>query len=203
MRSNNNNMVDCTDEKILNIREEERKKQFNTLDTGIYLGGKILKFEQQVFMNAFSISLPENMGGMPMEYAKVKYPSEFRPQIILTTPELDVNLGFTLFPEESGKEDLESIAERIMRVIKRVHPDYRIYPVKNLGKKEGAYFSFRSHALDSDLYNMSLVMKIKGRLLQGSFNCAYQKHSEWRNIVLMMWNTIQEWKEDEECALKE
>lgn len=58
-----------TDETILKLREEEKKKQFNTLETGIYLGGQILEFETQVLMNTFSISLPKIMGIMPIEYA--------------------------------------------------------------------------------------------------------------------------------------
>lgn len=190
-----------TDEEILKLREEEKKKQFNTLETGIYLGGKILKFKKQILMDTFSISLPEIMEVMPMEYARVKYPSEFRPQILLTTPELDVNLGFTLFSKEVGDNTIEVLAEQVMRVIKRVHPDYLIYPGKRLKEGKGYFFSFRSHALDSDLYNMSLLLGIKGRLLQGSFNCIYSQHTEWRKIVLMLWETIQEWEEEEECGL--
>ncbi|MBQ9989549.1 MAG: hypothetical protein IJP31_01190 [Lachnospiraceae bacterium] len=187
-----------TDEMILKLREEEKKKRFNTLETGIYLGGQILEFETQILMDTFSISLPKIMGTMPMEYARIKYPSEFRPQILLTTPELDVNLGFTLF-NEFGSE-VKAVAERIMRGIKRAYPDYPIYPGKGIREGKGYFFSFRSHALDSDVYNMSLVMKLKDRLLQGSFNCIYQQHTEWRKIVLMLWETIQEWEEEKECV---
>ncbi len=189
------------DEQILKLREEEKKKQFNTLETGIYIGGDILCFERRAILNTLSLSLPYTMTVMPIEFARIKYPSEFRPQVILTTPELDVNLGFTLLTDVFGGIDLEELADRMMNMIKRVYPDYRIYPGKRLKHLEGYFFSFRSHALDSDLYNMTLVMKIKDRLLQGSFNCLYKQHTEWRKIVLMMWETIQEWEEEEECVL--
>lgn len=182
------------DEEILKLREEEKKRQFNTLETGIYLKGDVLKFKKQILMDAFSISLPEVIGGMPMEYARIKYPSEFRPQVILTTPELDANFGFTLFPSEVSNKDLKAVAGRIRRVIKRAHPDYQLYPGKYICEEKGYYFGFRSHALDSDLYNMSLLMQIKDRLLQGSFNCIYKEYIEWKNIVLMIWETIQEWE---------
>lgn len=188
-----------TDEMILKLREEEKKKQFNTLEKGIYLGGQILEFETQILMDTFSISLPKILGIMPIEYARIKYPSEFRPQILLTTTELDTNLGFTLFNEFYGSE-VKIMAERIMRGISRAHPDYPVYPGKSIQEGKGYYFSFRSHALDSDVYNMSLIMKLKDRLLQSSFNCIYQQHTEWRKIVLLLWETIQEWEEEEECV---
>ncbi len=188
-----------TDEMILKLREEEKKKQFNTLEKGIYLGGQILEFETQILMDTFSISLPKIMGIMPIEYARIKYPSEFRPQILLTTMELDTNLGFTLFNEFYGSE-VKTMGERIMRGISRAHPDYPVYPGKSIQEGKGYFFSFRSHALDSDVYNMSLIMKLKDRLLQSSFNCIYQQHTEWRKIVLLLWETIQEWEEEEECV---
>ena len=42
---------------------------------------------------------------MPIEYARVKYPSKFRPQIILTTPDLSVNCGFMMYPKELQCDD--------------------------------------------------------------------------------------------------
>ncbi len=191
--------MEYKDEQILKLREEEKRQQFSTLQTGIYLGGNILKFREEIFMDAFSVSLPETMKILPEEYAKVKYPSEFRPQILLSTPELEVNLGFTLFPDIPSTEELKTMGEGVMQGIKRAHPDCILYPAKYIQEGKGYYFSFRSHALDEDIYNMSLLMQLENGLLQGSFNCLYRQHSEWKKVVVMIWETIEEWKEEEEC----
>ena len=83
-----------TDEEILEKREQRKKETYTTLEEGLYLGGEVVSFERKELFELFSIMLPAEWKQMPPEYAKVKYPSEFRPQIILTTDDLEVNMGF-------------------------------------------------------------------------------------------------------------
>lgn len=46
---------------------------------------KVLHFHQKTVMNSFMIYLSDNMGLIPKELARIKYPSEFRPRVLLTT----------------------------------------------------------------------------------------------------------------------
>lgn len=55
---------------------------------------------------------------MSKEYARIKYPSEFRPQIVITTLNLSVNLGFTVFSHEIQNDTMKMI-ERIRAAIHR------------------------------------------------------------------------------------
>lgn len=180
------------DEDILKKREEEKRKKYSTIESGIFLDGKILNFEKKELLDEITVYVPESMILMPKEYARVKYPSEFRPQVIFTTMDLSVNLGFTVFPEEIFSNDVKKIAEQTQGAIHRAYPDYLIYPCKDINNTGGCYFSFRSHAMDSDLYNMSLVMALGKKLIQGSFNCYYKDFKKWEKMVVMIWESVQE-----------
>lgn len=146
-------------------------------------------------MKNFSMYLPDNnekffMGVMSNELAKIKYPSEFRPKVIFTTLDLSVNMGFSLFHRKLQDDEIEKMCERIMSAIKREHADYRFYGHKKMNKVLGYRFSFRSHAMDSDLYNMMLIAQLKNHTVLGNFNCLYKDYDKWEKVVVLMWETI-------------
>lgn len=184
--------MEYEDSIILHKREEEKKKKYSTLETGFYLDGRIIKFQRENIYNSFSICLPDNITKMPEEYARIKYPSEFRPGLIFTTMDLKVNMGFTVLPYLMTCEEMEPLAEHMRRAIHRANPDYLIYPSEVLEKNAGVWFAFRSHAMDSDIYNMMLVIPVGKQTLQGSFNCPYQEYGKWKKMVKLMWESIEE-----------
>ena len=184
------------DEEILAKREEAKKEKYTTIEDGIYLDGRILTFTRKTLSGALSICLPDVMEQMPEDYARIKYPSEFRPGIIMTTGDLSVNMGFTVFPAETLDGDRKTVMEHIRAVLHRSNPDCRMYPCEDLKETEGSYFTFRSHAMDSDLYNMLLLASVGDKLLQSNFNCYYKDHMKWKKIVQMIWETI--WEAEEE-----
>jgi len=178
------------DEEIIKKREDLKREKFNTLEHGIYMDGKILRFTRENFLGVFSLVVPEIMKQMPKEYTKIKYPSEFRPQIILTTMDLSVNMGFTVFPSGLIGDDKLKLLQHMREAVQRSNPDYKMYSCESLSDIQGGYFAFRSHAMDSDIYNMLFLSDIEDKLIQGSFNCYYKDYEKWKSIVLMMWNTI-------------
>ena len=178
------------DELILKKREQMKMEAHTELDDGLYLNGELVHFERKELLETLSIMLPDSWKLMPEEYARVKYPSEFRPQVILTTPDLSINLGFTAFSEMIQNGEPGKVTERVMSAIHRNNPDYQIYPYEVLEKINGCWFAFRSHAMDSDLYNMMLLVPVGKRLVLASFNCPYKDYQKWKKAVLMMWNTI-------------
>ena len=180
------------DELILKKREQAKTEAYTTLEKGMYLGGKMVYFERKELLDVLSILLPDSWKQMPEEYARIKYPSEFRPQIIITTVDLSVNIGFTVFPTEIQTEDTLKMSERMKAAIHRSNPDYLMNSCTNMKEISGSWFSFRSHAMDSDLYNMMMIASIGERTIQGSFNCLYKDYLKWNKAVLLMWNSILE-----------
>ncbi len=180
------------DELILKKREQAKAEKYSTLEEGMYLDGKMVHFERKELLNALSIMLPDSWKQMPEEYARVKYPSEFRPQIIITTADLSVNLGFTAFPTEIQADDTLMVLERMRAAIHRSNTDYLMFSCANMKEIKGSWFAFRSHAMDSDLYNMMMIASIEKRTIQGSFNCPYGAYQKWKKAVLLMWDSALE-----------
>ena len=178
------------DEIIIRRREEEKQKQYTTLDNGVYIDGKMIEFDRRRICEKFSVMFPTMWKRMPDEFMKIKYPSEFRPQEILTSPDLSINFGFTVFIQKMQKTT-QDIAEQMQRVIHRAYPDYQMYSGGQLEKNESTWFAFRSHALDSDLYNMMLVVKMQDTSIQGVFNCPYSIWPGWKKIVTQIWETME------------
>lgn len=179
------------DEIILQKREEIRKVKFHSVENGFFVAGKIVRFNPQKIMNSFLIYLPDNMGLMPKELAKIKYPSEFRPRVLLTTLDLSTNLGFSLFHRKIQDDELQKMCERMMGAIKREHADYRFLGSQNISGIQGYQFSFRSHAMDTDLFNMMLIAQVGEQTVLGNFNCLYKDYESWKELILATWKTIQ------------
>lgn len=178
------------DEEILRKKEEIKKEKYNTLEDGFYMDGTIIKFERKELLETLEVLLPNTMKQMPQAYARIKYPSEFRPQKIFTTVDLSVNMGFTVFPSEIQNNEIKQLSERMKAAIHRANPDYRMYSTECLSETKGWWFAFRSHAMDSDLYNMMLAVTLGMKLVQCSFNCYYKDYQKWKKVVLMMWESI-------------
>ncbi len=179
------------DELILMKREKKKAENYNSLQDGYYIDGKIVHFNKEKVMKNFSMYLPDNMGVMSNELAKIKYPSEFRPKVIFTTLDLSVNMGFSLFHRKIQDDEMEKMCGRIMSSLKREHMDYRFYGCKKMDKVSGYRFSFRSHVMDSDLYNMMLIVQLKEHSVLGNFNCLYKDRDKWEKVIVLMWETIQ------------
>lgn len=179
------------DEIILMKREKKKKEKYTSLEEGYYIDGKIVHFNESKIMKNFSMYLPDNMDVMSDELAKVKYPSEFRPKVIFTTLDLSVNMGFSIFYRTIKDNEMEKMCERIMTAIKREHMDYRFYGQKKMEKVLGYRFSFRSHAMDNDLFNMMLIAQLAEHTVFSNFNCLYKDYDKWEKVVELMWNTIQ------------
>lgn len=178
------------DEEILRKREELKKEKFNSLEGGYYIDGKVVGFQKKEIMNCFSILVPDIMGIMPEQFARIKYPSEFRPQVILTTLNLSTNIGFSLFYRSIELDEIENLSWRMEAAIKRDHPDYRFQGEQKMKKVDGYRFSFRSHALDDDLFNLMSVVHLKRHTALVSFNCLYKKYKQWEEPIVLMLETI-------------
>lgn len=186
------------DIEILKKREEQKKEKYQTLEDGIYLDGRILNFERKVVLNTFTMLIPDTMKQMPKEYARIKYPSEFRPQQIFTTSDLDVNMGFTVFSKQIQQEDRMELLQQMQETIYRANQDGKQNACVLLKQVSGGYFTFRSHVMDSDLFQMMALITAGEWLIQGNFHCVYSEHIKWKRIVLLMLETIQILEKEED-----
>ena len=60
------------DDKILEKRERKKKEIYTTLESGMYLDGKIIHFKRRELFGAFSVMFPDSWKQMPIEYARIQ-----------------------------------------------------------------------------------------------------------------------------------
>ena len=179
------------DEQILKKRENRLKEIYSTLKSGVYIQGCILTFNREVIHDLFSMMIPKSFDIMPENYAKVKYTSEFRPQYLLTSADLTVNLGFNVFPDHLTTTDMKQVVERVKQTLQNGPNATKFKEAMTIKELDGYYFDFRQHVMDSDIYQMMAFFRINQQLHQFSFNCLYSRFSDWKPIALQMLESIE------------
>ncbi len=87
------------DEEILEAKRRIERENYTTLETGIYAGEELITFKKaSLFNELIHIHLPEQFVLMPDLIKAVKYPSQNAPELIMTSLDSTVNIGFNLMP---------------------------------------------------------------------------------------------------------
>jgi hypothetical protein len=186
------------DEEIAEQKYQERRKRYSGIETGIYSGDEFIEFLETCLFEQVNIMLPASFHDMPADEARRKYPSEQRPQIIKTNREGTIDFGFNLLDETIEEEQLESVAHDFVRVMKRLYPRNLCLKVE---KGQGISFpyaavEFISTAIDGSLYNMVVLMSIKGKMMQMLFNCPCDRKEDWAGCLLQIREKISEYEEE-------
>ena len=197
MNSNQNkgnlNYIEFDENMLLHQRELFYKEKYATLKEGMYIDNRLEKFANaKLFDKQMEIMLPESFGIMPDSYVEIKYPSQFRPQIILTKADLSVNLGFTLFAQKASEEELEGLAIQMKNIIKRTNPAIQFYSqeITNTTNCKKVWFDFRTQALDEAIYNIQFLTIVNSYIMQGVFNCLYRNVDEWYEMIKQIIESI-------------
>lgn len=189
------------DEKILEYRKRARDEKYCSLETGMYIKDEFIQFERKViFQEKMSIILPTTFVDLPSNIAKLKYISEQRPQIIKTSLDTTVNLGFTMTDIEIHPEQVEALCKQAKSALKRVNPAIIFYEGQVESDLSLGWFEFKSYGIDSNAYNLMFVTIIKGKMLHGVFICNYDDALEWRDAARQMMHSIRDISKEEKDA---
>ncbi len=191
--------IEFDEKKLLYQRALRYKEKYSTLETGMFIRDKMETFSKgRLFDGKMEIMLPDSFGIMPDDYAKVKYPSHFRPQYIFTNMDLSVNLGFSLFGQKAGEEELEDIAAHLRNMLKRSNPSVQFYgqEMKKTCKCAKVQYDFRTQALDEAIYNVHFLAAINGRIMHGIFNCLYRETDDWYEMVGQIIESVRDSSKD-------
>lgn len=182
------------DEKILEYRRRARKEKFSSLETGMYINNELITFSEiQLFNNQVAIMLPDSFVDMPLGIAKIKYPSEQRPQIIKTSMDTTTNFAFNLFNTVIEDGQIADATTQFKNVIARVNPAYVFYHFVVEGSpKTIGWFDFKSYCVDANVYNLVYLTVIQNKLLHGMFSCLYKDALEWQDVLPQIIKTIRE-----------
>jgi hypothetical protein len=174
--------------------DENKIPEERSIYTGVRICGKWIYFERQLFAgDSISMMVPKNFVPMTQEAAKIKYPSEHRPETILTDETGTINLMFQYMEGEVDSETIETFRNQVFGLMKYANPGIKEREVGEVDI-EGhhiAYVEFTNNALGGKLYNLMFYISIKGRPLMGSFNCITKDVKYWQPVAVEMMKSIE------------
>lgn len=171
------------------------------IGTGVKILGKWIYFEKRLLANdTITMMLPKNFAPMSLEEARLKYPSEHRPETILTDETGTKNLLFQYMDGKVTSTTIESFRNQIFGMMKRVNPGIKEREIGtvNIAGKQIAYVEFSNTTMDGKLYNLMFYLAVNGQPLMGSFNCQTKEMKYWRDIVFEMIQSIEIIRKEEE-----
>lgn len=203
------------DEKILDMmnqveaakengKEEINKKQADktgsnhfheySIYTGVKIYGKMYQFERRIFEeNGISMMVPEEFTAMSEETARLKYPSEHRPDTILTDNTETVNILFQFMEGEVESSTIKDFRNQVFGLMKYVNPGIKEREIGEIDIEGNtiAYVEFSNNAIGGKLYNLMFYMSINGKPLMGSINCLTKDVKYWRPVAIEMMQSIE------------
>lgn len=189
------------DEEILALRVAEQYRKKHSIFNEVFIDGELYDFERReiTFPSSenyqFSIILPKNIDTLSPEHVKIKYPSENRPEIILSN--YNATLNFTFYYTPSSILDYKTRLTQYKAVFKQLNPSCIFFSEQLAGLENGltiANFDLCSSALDGDIYysyfftDLPTTPQIE---LLGTFSCPFHLQSEWTPLFLQMIETIE------------
>ena len=179
------------DETLIELRRLRQKENSDE----IYVKGELVEFEiNKLFDNKMEINLPKEFIDMPIDLAKIKYPTDNRPQVIKTDLLGRTNFAFNLFEQPALPSEINDIARSFLAVIKKANPATILYEKGNeiLGESRISWFDFKGYAVDFQMYYLYYFTVIDGNLLHGLFNCKMDDMEEYKDVVFVAMRSIQD-----------
>lgn len=95
------------DERIIHLRNEERKKKFTDLSTGMYIKEQLITFERYPIEEMeFTLILPSGYSRLGQDIINRKYPSVDRPDIVIGNEAGDVVFTFSILQDHITDDEL-------------------------------------------------------------------------------------------------
>ncbi len=199
------------DEKIIqvvNVIKEERQQaqeaekfqdQLREVMEGIRAGKVVLKDhkieteKKLLFQKSFSIYIPQELRRMADNVARIKYPSEARPQIIYTNKKDTVNIGINYSQQELENDEVSAFRDVMKDSFLSVNPSSEILDSGELmvGETNVAYYTFPNFVIGGRLYNLIFVLSLKGKALVCNMNCIKKDMKKWELFFYGVMNTIE------------
>lgn len=191
---------DYIDQKIIQLRKlyQEQSDFRDITKDEIYLEGKWIPFKQTaIFNETVSLWIPETFLEMPMEVARVKYISSYRPPVILTSKDYEKNLGFHLLKREQA--DLDIFIGQMAETVLIHAPETVIYDQGTILTEgaEGRWFEYKNFTVTDETYNIQFLLYSAPYLLAGTFNCRMSSYDEWKLLMLKVLHHISIQKKEE------
>lgn len=160
-----------------------------------------MEFERvKLCRNRLEIELPCGFVDMPDYLAKRKFPSKFRPPVILMSKDTMVTYSFHLMDVLLSDAELMEATKGFYLNMKKNTASGRFDEIQIIEREGGkvAAFSYEAAAMDADIFGVIYVTGIEGKLLYGAFNCIQPEREKWEGIAYYSVSSIREVNKDED-----
>ena len=178
--------------------ESEQQEGIGTteqsLESSFVIKGTKVEFERKIMIDdKLTIMLPTDFTEMDTEFAKLKYPSEGRPQIIFTDPSGGVNFWVTLTQEPLLEKGIEDTLGQMFGLIRRLNPGIKPQQsgVEQVASKTVAYIEYSNPAIEGKVYNLMFLFSINEKMAIACFNCSTKEAKYWRRPMLEMLKSME------------
>ena len=174
------------DKQIIPLKVRSSEAEGMSLDTGYYIEGRLETFSKvQYFDDLLSIYIPESFIDMPKEIREIKYPNNFRPEIIKTNLAGDVNISISLI-KVSEDTEVKTLVTDFKNLLSKAHTGIKFLEYDEL-EKEGCVkmycFDFIIPGIDERIYHKTGLGKIGRETVQVMFNCREPLLWTWKKAV--------------------
>lgn len=174
------------DKQIIPLKVRSSEAEGMSLDTGYYIEGRLETFNKvQHFDDLLSIYIPESFIDMPKEIREIKYPNNFRPEIIKTNLAGDVNISISLI-KVSEDTEVKTLVTDFKNLLSKAHTGIKFLEYDEL-EKEGCVkmycFDFIIPGIDERIYHKTGLGKIGRETVQVMFNCREPLLWTWKKAV--------------------
>jgi len=118
---------------------------------------------------------------MTPEMLSKKYPSQNKPDLVLTDDDGTVNIVVSLLKQHVQESQIGDFKDFQLNSLKKMRPDSKFLEdgVKTTNGKSIGYFKFISTAIDQKVFNYYFFTSLDGRILLLTFNCTEKLLPEW------------------------
>ena len=181
------------DEENITARRAAQVRSKLDIAKEVELGQYLYSFKTRPFPALhFSMVVPEQMDEFSAEALVVKYPSQFRPQIILTVPDGSFDLSLQRMEKEPVQpEGIMEMVQTLRMAAKRMNPSAVYAPVDWIDADiPAACFESWVDLFDGEIWQMTFGASIKGVLLMGGFCAPKEQSQSWSVLARQMIETL-------------
>ena len=179
-------MKNYYDKQIIPLKVRNSEAEAMSLDTRYYIEGRLETFsKEQYFDDLLSIYIPESFIDMPDEIKEIKYPNNFRPEIIKTNFAGDVNLSISLLKVGEDME-IKTLVTDFRNLLAKAHNGIKFLEYDefdNDGFVKMYCFDFIIPGIDERIYHKTGLGKIGRETVQVMFNCREPLSWTWKKAV--------------------
>ena len=197
MDNDNNSQKNFGDENFIYAmgeQDEQPKPEINIADGYVIVGEEKIIFSRKFLLDKkFSIIMPETFKLMSKAVADIKYPSINRPDFIYTNEKSTVNFSFSHKPDEAPNEAIPEIKDVVEPLAMRMFPASSVIDSDafEANGRNIAYYDFIAPALDDDIYTLTFMFSLEGRVVLGGCNCPAGDMDDWKPIFLQMLGSLE------------